>query len=84
MTFSVRGRIVQAGAVAAAALLAAAAAAPLQALTLDQQSAQQQGQSASSERRICAMVELTGSRLVRRICRTQAEWDRAGGVPGSD
>lgn len=83
MIFFARTRIVQAGAVAAAALLAAAAA-PLQAATADQLAAQQRSPNANSERRICAMVELTGSRVVRRICRTQAEWDRAGGVPGSD
>ncbi len=84
MTFSIRGRIVQAGAVAAAALLASAVAAPLQASTIDQQTVQRQGQSASSERRVCAMVELTGSRVARRICRTRAEWEALGGVPANN
>ncbi len=83
MTFSARARIVQAGAVAAAALLAAAAA-PLQAATAGQQTARQQSQNANPERRICAKVEITGSRVARRVCRTRAEWEVLGGVPGSD
>ena len=32
------------------------------------------------ERRICVAVELTGTRMVRRICRTQREWDARGGL----
>ena len=30
---------------------------------------------------ICVRAQLTGSRLNRRICRTQREWDEDGGVP---
>jgi len=30
-----------------------------------------------AEKRVCRVVTPTGSRLVERICRTQAEWDGA-------
>jgi hypothetical protein len=36
--------------------------------------------SAEDTRRICVNVELSGSRMVRRVCRTQAEWDARGGL----
>ena len=36
--------------------------------------------TANDNRRICLNVELTGSRMVRRVCRTQAEWDARGGL----
>jgi hypothetical protein len=36
--------------------------------------------SEDPERRICVAVELTGSRMVRRVCRTQREWDARGGL----
>jgi hypothetical protein len=78
------GRIVQAGAIAAAALLAASVSAPSQAAPADQQANARPSQSASAERRICAMVELSSSRMPRRVCRTRAEWDAAGGLPASD
>jgi hypothetical protein len=46
---------------------------------------QGQNQSAaSSERRICVSADITGSRIMRRICRTAAEWQRAGGIPTND
>jgi hypothetical protein len=31
-------------------------------------------------RRICVNVELSGSRMVRRVCRTAAEWEARGGL----
>ena len=34
-----------------------------------------------ADRIICVRARLTGSRLNRRICRTQREWDEDGGVP---
>ena len=34
-----------------------------------------------ADRMICVRAQLTGSRLNRRICRTQREWDEDGGVP---
>lgn len=74
MTFNARAHFVRAGAVVAAAILAAGVAAPLHAQ-------QQQTSSNASERRICVRMELTGTRVVRQVCRTQAEWDRAGGIP---
>lgn len=35
----------------------------------------------AENRRICVREQLTGSRLNRTICRTRAEWERAGGLP---
>ena len=37
--------------------------------------------SSNPNREICVRAQLTGSRLSRRICRTQREWDEDGGVP---
>jgi len=34
-----------------------------------------------ADRMVCVRAQLTGSRLNRRICRTQREWDEDGGVP---
>lgn len=36
--------------------------------------------AADDTRRICVNVELSGSRMVRRVCRTQAEWEARGGL----
>jgi hypothetical protein len=41
---------------------------------------EQQANAEDPERRICVAVELTGSRMVRRVCRTQREWDARGGL----
>lgn len=79
MPFSIRTRLIQSGAIVAAALLAASAAAPLQAAT--GQAAQHGAQRAEPARRICVRVELPATRVPRRICRTEAEWARSGGVP---
>ena len=35
---------------------------------------------ATAERRICVNLELSGSHMIRRVCRTQAEWDARGGL----
>jgi hypothetical protein len=45
---------------------------------------QGQNQSASSERRICVRSDMPNTRFSRRICRTPAEWERAGGIPTQD
>ena len=42
--------------------------------------ASQQANEDNPERRICVAVELAGTRMVRRICRTQREWDARGGL----
>ncbi len=34
-----------------------------------------------SNRRICVRASLSGSRITRQICHTQAEWDAMGGLP---
>ena len=72
--------------IAAAGLIAAFSAptlaqGPTQNSASPEASAPQAGRSASRERRICVYQEMTGSRLPRKICQTQREWDREGGVP---
>ncbi len=34
-----------------------------------------------TSRRVCVRMQLSGSRISREVCRTQAEWDRMGGLP---
>ena len=42
------------------------------------------GASASDPNRmICARAEISGSRIARRVCRTAAEWEEMGGLPGA-
>jgi hypothetical protein len=70
--------------VAAASLALAGSIAPAQAAQAASRAGatvQGQNQAASSERRICVRSEMPNTRISRRICRTQAEWDLAGGVP---
>ena len=40
--------------------------------------------SAQNERRICVDTETTGTRIKRRVCRTEAQWEAEGGVPSAD
>lgn len=68
----------QAGAAIAAALLAAGAAAPAQAS--DNVAKQSAKKEAQKEPRICVRADMTGTRVVRTICRTAAEWERSGGL----
>lgn len=35
----------------------------------------------ANPRRICVRMEMSGTRISREVCRTQAEWDRMGGLP---
>lgn len=84
MAFSTRAPIAQLGVIAAAALLAAGAAAPLRAEATVQQARSSASADANADRRICVRMELPNSRLPRRVCRTQAEWDRLGGLPTED
>ena len=92
MSFFDRARLVQTGVALAAALLVAGAATPLQAAAVPgtaNTSAQtseprQNNAQASSERRICVRMALSNTRIERRVCKTQAEWDREGGVPQSE
>lgn len=66
-----------------AASLPAAAQANLSPANQDSQSGAQSGQSTQQQRtragdpsrRICVADRLSDSRIRRRICRTQAEWD---------
>lgn len=73
---------IAAASVALAASLAPAQAAPTAGRT--GANVQGQNQSADSSRRICVSAEITGTRMTRRVCRTAAEWERAGGIPGRD
>jgi hypothetical protein len=72
------------------AVLFAGVASPVQAFqgrsstAAAQATAAQADAVARQERQICVSTELTGSRMVRRICRTAAEWERAGGLPRGD
>lgn len=43
-----------------------------------------QPRAQTDQRRICVRDELTGTRLARTVCRTRAEWEAAGGVPGEN
>lgn len=85
-------RFVQAGTAAVVALFISATGAPLRAApvtsgasTTTNASGQARGNAsaAPAERRICARVELSGTRISRRVCRTQAEWNREGGLPNA-
>jgi len=85
MTCFIRNRLLQAGSVFAAALLAAGAAAPVQAAPGEKAAATSQAKpEARKDRPICVYVELTGTRVPRRVCRTALEWQRDGGVPTND
>jgi hypothetical protein len=70
--------------IAAAALIATALPAAAQNLpALQSRDSSATGQRAADEnadRRICVSVELTGSRMVRRVCRTAREWEERGGL----
>jgi hypothetical protein len=91
MLHSIRGRFLQAGAVAAASFLAFTAA-PVQATPSSSSTSanaaatvqQRTRTTEQSDRRVCVRVSLSSSRLARRVCKTQAEWDREGGVPVND
>ena len=46
----------------------------------DNPASEQRAADENPGRRICVNVELTGSRIVRRICRTAREWEARGGL----
>lgn len=46
----------------------------------DNSSSGQRAARENPDRRICVRVELSGSRLVRRVCRTAREWEARGGL----
>ena len=37
-----------------------------------------------NQRRICVRADFTGSRLLRTVCKTEAQWEAEGGVPGRE
>lgn len=45
---------------------------------------QQRNVRRARERLICIRGEITGSRIERQVCRTEAEWRAMGDVPGED
>jgi hypothetical protein len=74
-----RSLLIAAAALAATAVPAAAQNVPgLQ--TRDNGGADQRAADDNPDRRICVSVELTGSRMVRRVCRTAREWEARGGL----
>jgi Ni/Co efflux regulator RcnB len=68
----------------AGSMAPASAAAPAQGASRTGANVQGQNQSADQSRKICATIEMTGTRMNRRVCRTAADWERAGGLPGRD
>lgn len=84
MTIVPRIRLIS---IAAASIALAGSLAPAQAAPPASRTGanvQGQNQSADQNRRICADVELTGTRMTRRVCRTAAEWERTGGLPAKN
>jgi len=75
MRFLAPARLFPAGAALAGTLLFASAA-PVQAADTPAAASAQARQEAQSERPVCKRVSQSGSRVSRRVCRTQAEWDR--------
>lgn len=79
---------------AAFSLALAGTMAPAQASPTSRAGAQVQGQNqaqdqnrsrnSNSARSICAVFEISGTRLRQKICRTAAEWEREGGIPGKN
>jgi len=41
-------------------------------------------QGVDPDRRICIHVAFTGSRAVRRVCKTARAWEAEGGIPAED
>ena len=76
--------------IAAATLTLAGSLAPAQAApgAADRTGASVQGQNQSQAteepRRICVRSEMPNPRIRRYLCRTQAQWDRAGPIPTSE
>jgi len=69
-------------ALAAIALPASAQAAP-SSQARQQQTADGRDRDEAAERQICMNVQLSNSRIARRVCRTEREWARSGEL-GSD
>ena len=71
-----------------AATLAAAAPAP--ASTTSSSQAQQDAAGSSrtqrnrSDRQICVREQQSGSHVFETVCKTRAQWEAAGGVPGEE
>ena len=62
--------------------LALPAAAQAQSGTADAPTAREQSRARPAlERQICVRMQFTGSRLPRKICMTEREWQAEGGVP---
>ena len=74
-------------AVVTAAVPAFAQTAPMDSSQARQQQQQPAGQSnrdEAGERQICMDVQLSTSRIARRVCRTQREWARSGELERDD
>jgi hypothetical protein len=85
MTFFASARRFHAATALSATLLFAAAAAPVQAASFESPQTANARQEAQSDRQICKRESTPGSRVApRRICRTQAEWDRENEARSAD
>ena len=72
----------------ATAVLAVALAAPASAATPTPMQRSDSAPSASRtndaearDRRICVRLQIVGTRIPKRVCRTQWQWEQEGGVP---
>ena len=44
----------------------------------------QRSNDSNNARQICVRVQLSGSHVTRRVCKTAQEWEAAGGLPSDD
>jgi hypothetical protein len=84
----IKFRFNQTAGLIAAAILAfatpASAANTTSSASNNRQSAEAAQRGENRERQICVRVELSNSRIARRVCKTPSEWDAAGGLPSQD
>lgn len=50
----------------------------------DAQSSSARPDRRAGNRRICIVGDITGSRVPRRVCKTEREWEAEGGVPTAE
>lgn len=55
-----------------------------QARQQQQQPAGQRNRDEAGERQICMSVQLSNSRIARRVCRTEREWAQSGELDSGD
>jgi hypothetical protein len=84
-------RASRAAAFIAAAALVAGSTAPAYAMNADPEgsvpaagTAKAQDKSARKTRKVCVETEITGSRLVRKTCKTREQWIKEDGIDPLD